>query len=77
MPDFYAVVIVTPYLDQSTFFVVVKHSKRRAHCTETRGVEKSMGPSMGTEKTKLVCSKLATDFLVVTMNLETTSRPLG
>lgn len=46
--------IEVSYLVQSTFFGVVKNSKRRAHCTAIRGVEKDMGPSMGMEKRKLV-----------------------
>lgn len=48
------------YLVQSKFFGEVKNSKRRTHCTDTWGVEKDMGPSMGIEKIKLVCTKSAT-----------------
>ena len=48
------------YLVQSTFFGVVKNSNRRTHCTETWAVEKDIGPSMGIENWKLVCTKSAT-----------------
>jgi len=39
---------------------VVKNSNRRTHCTETWDVEKDIGPSMGIENRKLVCTKSAT-----------------
>lgn len=48
------IVNTVTYLDESIPSGVVKNSNRRDHCTETFEVENDIGPSIGTEKRKLV-----------------------